>query len=339
MVVGAVGDNKLMPPPDTACLVINAESGYVRNNSSWLLSRVVRDYDDWKHENVTKHLKSMLDKRDTVDRNQANAKEPGSGATLRYPTRTGLGVAVYKAEEARAGVPGHDLVYWLGFGTCILQLGIAVTPCGIYGDWAILQITVVGMLLSFLTGSLPQWKREKWACRNKCNRDVILTKGNGSQHAILILGQGKGFDLEDLAAGQIDTDLLPKKATSFILQVLTVLWICLLITAAGIKQNTWFLLAIGAVGSAQNVFAAGKKRTPAAYGMSLTLVEVVGLPKVMDTLFEVEKRYPSAGSSMVNTFFPGGKLTENEKMQWHDLEKSAKERREAGKLQQSKSTK
>lgn len=328
-VVSAVGDNKLMPPPDTSCQVINAKSGFSRTNSSWIIGRIVRDYDDWKHEKVSEHLKTLLDARDKFDRQKANEQRRGAGNLLNYPKRAGLCVAVYEAKEAHAGVPGYDFVYWLGFGTCTLQLGIAAIPCGIYGDWATIQITAVGMVLSFLTGSLPRWKQEKWACRDKCDKDMILTKGNGSQHAILILGQGKGFDLEDLAAGQIDTDLLPKTATRFALLILAVLWILLLITAAGIKQNTWFLLAIGGVGIAQNIYAAGKTRTPAAYGMPLTLVEVIGSPKVMETLFAVEQKYPYAGSSMVGTFFPGGRLTQDERIQWKQLELSAKERREA----------
>ncbi|KAI6762455.1 hypothetical protein HG530_008435 [Fusarium avenaceum] len=324
-VVGAMGDNKLMPSPDTPCEVINAKSGYTRANTSWIIGRVVRDYDDWKDDAVSKHLKTMLDKKDEFDR-RMNHTKPGSGDTLPYPKKTGLCVSVYKAEEAQAGIPGYDFVYWLGFGTSILELGIAAIPCGIFGDWSILLITVVGILLSSLTGSLPQWKEEKWACRDKCEKDIILTRGNGSQHAILILGQGKGFDLEDLAAGQRDSDHSHRKETRFALLGLAVLWILLLITAAGIKENSWFLLAIGGVGIIQNVYVAGKMRHPAAYGMPLTFVEVIGSPKVMDTLFEVEDKYPYAGANMVDTFFSGGKLQDEEKEKWKDLESNVEER-------------
>lgn len=59
-VVGAMGDNKLMPSPDTPCEVINAKSGYTRANTSWIIGRVVKDYDDWKDDAVSKHLKTML---------------------------------------------------------------------------------------------------------------------------------------------------------------------------------------------------------------------------------------------------------------------------------------
>jgi hypothetical protein len=155
-----------------------------------------------------------------------------------------------------------------------------------------------------VTGSLPQWKEEKWACRDKSVKDVIMSRGNGSQHAIIILGEGKGFDLEDLAAGQTNVDVSAPGTTRFALISLAVLWILLLITAAGIKQNAWFLLAIGGIGILQNIFVAGKMRHPEAYGMPLTLVEVIGSPKVMETL-EVEKKYPYAGANMIGTFFPG----------------------------------
>jgi hypothetical protein len=46
-VVSAIGENKLMPLPDNACKVINAKSGYVRDNASWILGRVLRDYRSW----------------------------------------------------------------------------------------------------------------------------------------------------------------------------------------------------------------------------------------------------------------------------------------------------
>ncbi len=314
-----------MPLPDTSCEVINAKSGYTRNNASWIIGRIVRDYDKWKDEKVSKHLKTMLDAKGKFDREKANNEVPGSGDKLKYPKKAGVCVSVYKAGEAQAGTSGYDFIYWLGFGTSILQLGIAAIPCGVFGDWGILLITVVGISLSFVTGSLPQWREEKWACRDKSNKDVILTRGNGCQHAIVILGDGKGFDLEDLAAGPTNIDVSAPK-TRFALTGLAALWVLLLITAAGIKQNTWFLLAIGGVGTLQNIFVAGNMRCPEAYGIPLTLIEVIGSPKVMDTLIEVEKKYPYAGANMIATFFPGGKLRAHEDTTWKNLAKDAEAR-------------
>ncbi|OQN96510.1 hypothetical protein B0A48_17083 [Cryoendolithus antarcticus] len=330
-VVSAFGENKLMPLPDTSCKVINAKWGHTRDNTSWIIGRIVRDYDVWKEEDVSEHLKTMLDAKDRCDREKANKEVPGSGDSLRYPIRVGLCVSIYKAGEAQVGTPGYDFVYWLGFGISALQLGIAAIPCGVFGDWGIFLITVAGILLSYVTGSLPQWKEEKWACRVKSDKDVILTRGNGSQHAILILGNRQGFDLEDLAAGQTNIAVSAPMKTRLALTGLAALWILLLITAAGIKKNTWFLLAIGGVGILQNIFVAGKMRYPRAYGIPLTFVEVIGLPKVMDTLFVVEKKYPCAGANMINTFFPGGNLRDNDQRTWDDLARSATARWKAWK--------
>lgn len=46
--VSAVGENKLMPQNvDCKCKVINGKSGYGRDNSSWVIGRIVRDFDTW----------------------------------------------------------------------------------------------------------------------------------------------------------------------------------------------------------------------------------------------------------------------------------------------------
>ena len=44
-VLSAIGEARLMPPPDCECILVNAESGYTKENRSWILSRLVRDHD------------------------------------------------------------------------------------------------------------------------------------------------------------------------------------------------------------------------------------------------------------------------------------------------------
>jgi hypothetical protein len=312
-----------MPLPDCACKVINGKSGYVRDNTSWVIGRIVRDFEAWVDEPVKEHLAGMIQTR--WDQNKKNA-----GTDAPKPTQAGLCVSVYRAEPANIGCPGYDLVYWVGFATTIIQLGIAAIPCGLFGDWGILLVTVIGILLSFASGCLPQWKEEKWACRRKSDKNVILTRGNGSQHAIVILGDGKGLDLEDLAAGQTNVDVSASTLTRTSVTVLAAFWILLLITAAGLEKNTWFLLAVGGIGILQNIFVAGWRRLPKAYGIPLTYVDVIGEIKVMDTLFAVEEKYPHVGASMKDTFFPG-KLRANEVQRWADLEKAAKAKDDAAK--------
>jgi hypothetical protein len=326
-VVSAIGENKLMPVPDCACKVINGRTGYVRDNSSWIIGRIVRDFESWMDDGksqgrIRTHRSRMLDQRWENDKRKAEKKKTGSGEDVAKPTQAGLCVSIYKADHARPGYPGYDLVYFIGFATIVVQLGIAAIPCGIFGDWGILLVTASGILLSVATGSISQWSKEKWACRRNSEKTVILSRGNGSQHAIVIIGDGKGLDLEDLAAGPTNVDVSASYTTRIAVTLLAAFWILLLITAAGLKQNTWFLLAIGGIGILQNIFVAGWRRFPKAFGVPLDFETVIGEPKVMDTLFAVEKTYPRVGRSMRDTFFPG-KLRPDEEKKWVELEELA----------------
>ena len=324
-VVSAIGENKLMPLPDCACKVINGRTGYVRDNSSWIIGRIVRDFESWMDEgrrdgSIRKHLVKMLNQQWEKDKDAADKKVLGSGRTVAKPSRAGLCVSIYKAAGAKPGYPGYDLVYFTGFVTTVVQLGIAAIPCGIFGDWSIFLVTVSGILLSFTTGGISQWSKEKWACRRNADKTIILTKGNGSQHAIVIISDGKGFDLEDLAAGPTNINISASFTIRITMIILAALWILLLITAAGIKQNTWFLLVIGGIGILQNIFVVGWKRFPEAFGVPLVFAGVIGEPKVMNTLFAVEHAYPHVGRSMLDTFFPGNLRPEEEK-KWDEFQK------------------
>jgi hypothetical protein len=316
-----------MPLPDCACKVINGRTGYVRDNSSWIVGRIVRDFESWMDDGkpqgrIRTHLNRMLDQRWENDKCKAEKKKAESGKDVPRPPQTGLCVSIYKADSAKPGYPGYDLVYFIGFATSVFQLGIAAIPCGIFGDWGIFLVTASGILLSFATGSISQWSKEKWACRRNSEKTVVLSRGNGSQHAIVIIGDGKGLDLEDLAAGPTNVDVSSSYTTRIAVTLLAALWILLLITAAGLKQNTWFLLATGGIGILQNIFVAGWRRSPKAFGVPLNFETVIGEPKVMDTLFAVEKAYPRVGRSMRETFFPG-KLRLDEEKKWDELEELA----------------
>jgi hypothetical protein len=232
-----------------------------------------------------------------------------------------------------------DMLYWSGFVTVIAQLGIAAIPCGLSGDWGILLITGVGIALTLATSALPQWRKEKWACRKHSSGTYVLTKGNGAQHAIVILGNGRGLNLEDLAAGQINLNVSPNAFTRTTIFCLSALWVLLLITAAGLKNSSWFLLAVGGIGMVQNIFAAGWQRRPENFGIPLNFVEVFGETKEMRTLYEIEARYPRVGRSMLAEFFPG-RLNEEEKAQWKEFDGHAdkidEDRKEAAKISLSK---
>jgi hypothetical protein len=314
--VSAVGENRLMPLPDCQCITINGKTGYVRANSSWVIGRLVRDYEFWMHGDVKSTLDNIIDKSWEEQRIKAHEQcEPEP----QRPTQVGLCVSIYKAtqEQSSLGLTSPGILY-TSLVVAVLQLGIAAIPCGIFGDWSILMITACGIALSALTASLPQWKKEKWACRclpPSSTKKVILSRGNGSQHAIVIIG-AEGFpDLEDLSSGQSNVNVLTSNATRAILGLFALFWILLLITAAGIQQNSWFLVAVGGVGILQNITFAGVPRHPKSHGIHIEFVEVISEEKVMQTLYKVEELYPGLGWSMLSTFFPS-KLRPDEERKW-----------------------
>ena len=313
-----------MPEPDLSSIVINAKTGYAysfsasfilvlmpdglifrhtRNNLSWILGRVLRDFDYWKPKAVGDRLREVLEEVNL----KAAAKNPNSSPR----TKAGLCVSIFHASfKYKSGVPVADWIYYSGIPVAIIQLGIASIPWATHGDWAVFVITGAGILLAFATGALPQWRAEKWGYP-RVEKTVILTRGNGAQHALVIIGDKDTLDLEILANAEPQVTLF----TQFCIIALAILWIVHLITVIGINEDPWFLMAIGGIGMMQNVMVAGLPRRPEALGLPLELETCIAHPKAMETLKEVETRYPGVGAAMVNTFFPG-KLGEDEEKWW-----------------------
>ena len=320
-IVSCVGENRLMPTaPDCTSIVINAKNGYVRSNSSWILGRMIRDYDTWMPPQARARLDKTLDDAHRFD--QSRAKE---GEVVPRPTRAGLMVSVFRASKVRrAGEPDIDAVWASGIVVAIIQLGVSCIPFGLFGDWGILLITICGIILCFITGSLPQWRAEKWSCRTDGNQNYVLTRGNGAQHAVVVLGCGHGLNFEDLAASDTNTGTTTSMFTRVALLVLAFFWIALLIFAAGLRDNTWFLLAVGGLGIVHNAAVAGWPRKPSSFGIHLEDQEFITGPRVMPVLMETERRYPHVGKSMLPTFFPG-RLWPEEENEWKllDLEATA----------------
>ncbi|THV03993.1 hypothetical protein K435DRAFT_817067 [Dendrothele bispora CBS 962.96] len=259
-----VGDGRLMPPPDYPTRAINAENGYGRDNKSWVLGRLARDFE------------------------------------YPLPDDVGLSVTVFEAAQGEiAGVPSIDWFWISGFIVIILQLGIAVIPWKTSQDWGIFVMTASGTALSLFTGMLPQWSSEKWAARRSSKKAVCLTGGNGKRHVMVIIGNGCGLDLEDLAAAETAFWF-----TQLICSIMALLWIIFLINVTALKENAWYLLAVGSVGMIQNVIVAGARREIGTSGIHLERIEEFRQEKVMDVLMDVECAYKSVGKSLVAEFFP-----------------------------------
>src|SRR4051794_23769921 len=95
--VSAVGENKLMPDVarGSSSVVINGKNGYVRNNNSWVIERLIRDYEKWMHPDTGTAVE--LNKDDKLKALRLKAQEKGRDKSLlQRPAHAGLCIAVYK---------------------------------------------------------------------------------------------------------------------------------------------------------------------------------------------------------------------------------------------------
>ena len=281
------GEGTLMPTPNCPSMLINAKSGYSRWNYSWVLNQILLS--------VERQLE---------------------------PLEAALCVSVYEANGLKKGRVPYDWLWWTGIVAMAVQLAIAAIPCAFSGDWMILIVTVAGTVLAISGGCLPRWKKEKWNCRiDHKNNMYCLTRGNGFQHVVVIRNQGPDcLDLEDLAPM---TRYGCSRSCKGFVALLALLWIVLLVSVAGMKQNTWYLLGVGVIGMAQNIIAAAAPREPAVMGLPLRLLTRIKDYKVMGVLMDTEMEYPGLGLALLKTFFPGG-LREHERIFWADAEAKMK---------------
>ncbi|KAK9775313.1 hypothetical protein SCAR479_07989 [Seiridium cardinale] len=204
-ILAAVGDKTFLPSPEFPAVVMSTEWGYHRVNNSWIISRLLRDYEElWMPMEVKERLNKIL-------------AEAGNRR------RVGLCVSVFEASpDAIAGVPARDTLWYSGYAVAALQLVIAAVPWAAYGIWEEFTVTALGTALAFFTANLPHWTHERWACNRNSRKTFVLTRGNGAQHAIVVIGAGRSLDLEDLATS---SEGLPSQTiTPIIYAVLTVLW-------------------------------------------------------------------------------------------------------------------
>ena len=138
---------------------------------------------------------------------------------------------------SRAARPIYDGVWYSGFVVVFAQLGIAVAPLCLYGDWLVMLVTGWGTILAFSHGALPQWREEKWECPKGGGGTVTVTQGNGSRHAMVLLGSQDAPDLEVLACSDGNTVCALSTRTGSAIQ--TALWLALVITVAGLEQGAW----------------------------------------------------------------------------------------------------
>lgn len=269
-IVAVIGRRRFAPDPDCPCTLLDVNTGYPRDVKSWVLSRLVRDFE-------------------VPDGNQQ-----------------GLTVAFYQTSPDKAtGVPDRDWVYYSGIIVIALQIGISVIPGALFGNWVILILTFGGLVLVQLQASLPQWREELWQARRitEGKQEVVcLTRGNGSSYVMVIKSDGCGVRLSDLAAGREvrSKNIVPATFS------LAILWLAHLFSIIAVKNDTWYLLLIGGLGMLQNALVSGVRRQPGALGFHLEKVRDIHDKKVFKALQAAEEVEKKVGVLLTSVFFPGG---------------------------------
>lgn len=246
-------------------------------------------------------------------------------------------------ETDSAPDPVIDFVWIVGWVVILAQLLISIVPWVRHENWGVFLVTVAGTALALLTSSLRQWKLEKWPGR-KLNKDgrkenktksVALTRGNGHRYVMAIIGKDGAWDLENFATASSKT----LGETVWCLCALAALWVCLLISVSGLRQDTWFFIIIGGIGMLQNIYASAVQRRSDCFGFRLKAYAehptIIGTPSkdrddglgtdddveedetvfdvqpgpetlsgVRGALRELEKIIPGAGCSLMLDFFP-----------------------------------
>ena len=110
--------------------------------------------------------------------------------------------------------------------------------------------------------------------------------------------------------------------TRLVCGLLLALWVTLLICVSGMTSDTWYLFAVGALGSLHNAYAAATGIGARSRHLPLARRFHIAGSKVMDVLMDLERVHAGAGQALIDEFFPGG-LDEarGEKEWWNDISK------------------
>jgi hypothetical protein len=210
-------------------------------------------------------------------------------------------------------------------------------------------ITACGSLLAYASGTLPQWRQDKWNARILwAKKTVAVTQGND---VVVVVGEEGDLDLEDSAAAWP----VPLWSTRVYTFLLAICWLVLLIASTGIKTGTWYLLAVGVIGMLQNFVVASAARYPASMGFPIELAKMLAQTtasgdetgvdyavdgqkpevstifaeeKIMLTLMEFDERFKGLGKPLMSEFFPRKLLSSDE--QWRAEEDLAERKKLLG---------
>lgn len=271
---------QLLPSVRRSALVMNCANLVSRDNQSWVLERLLRHQE----------LQHRMNKTDAL-----------------------MLISIFELGPFSEGEKPHlvcDVVWRTGWITIAVQMGIAIAPLVLYGNWAVVLIFLVGTVLALLTSALPQWRREKWAgSMLERGSACILTRSSGHRNVMVFIGGPGSYNLETMATMQ--PQVCPE--TPLVIWILASLWVLLLLCTSRMKEDLWFLTSICGLGMLQNVYAAGVTRSPETIGLKIkpftqnpTIVakrndKMVRSP-THEALKELEKWVPTAGLAAAKMF-------------------------------------
>lgn len=315
------GEGRLLPQPDHSVKVFNLDSRCYRVNKNWLIGRILRDHE------------ASMSKNDLFN-----------DSTIRIAIFESMPVNQRGTLSSQ-----YNRRYFLGTIVMIAQLVIATIPTmRTHGnEWRILAITGFGTLLSLIMGSLPQWWAEKMPSDQSSKKVFALTGGNGSRDIMIIKGEGRCLDLEELATigsprttgiwskmktmsasrshskGRDAKTILGRPLGFLITQCVCVFeavgWFIILISLAGIRSHTWCLIIIGVIGWVHNIMLADLARKPGSRNLPLKLLDSISTYNIMDGLMDLEVTYAGCGEALLPEFFPG-RLRPDEEEWWREKE-------------------
>lgn len=192
---------------DVGCpsIVTNASNGYRRTNMSWVLGRVLRDWEircPSKYPNPALIVTIFKLPRGKSTQSLNNPEGRTSARDLEQGKRASEG-----RTRSKGGVPALDFVWYMGIVVMVLQCIIAAVAGFLKGDWLIFVVTVGGTLLAIAGGALPQWRAEKSSSRKVDERhiarygppaakSIVLTRGNGHRHVLILYNESNDLNLE-----------------------------------------------------------------------------------------------------------------------------------------------
>ena len=324
-----LGDGRLLPAPDHPVKVFNLVTGYVRENRHWVVGRILRDHE----RRLGREFRlSGNGVRITVFEAVASKRKRN---TFPYGWMHVFGVGVMAVQLGIAAVPiglyrdwgimlitagGTALALWFG---SLEQWRVEKLPNRQRSEGVFALTSGNGARdIMVIKGMGNGLDLEEWATtdtpRNGGPWEKLLAEKRRGGLGFLRMrtGEGERARMREGSFVWRSRDYVNGVPVGFVSTFVvcvtqSVLWLLLLITVAALKSNTWFLVAIGALGMFQNGMVAAWERRPEDRGLVLERKDVILTKKVMDGLMDLEAQH-GCGLALVREFFPGKMLPDEE---------------------------